>query len=167
MSKKYTRADREAIANDYVKRHGGYNPEGFVEEVAASKGKHPAWDWFTWDDAEASREYRIWQARKFVTNLRVSFKVETIRRGKMVLRYEEAPMLISPVENRRFGGGYHMMDTDDPMQMAEYCDEAVRALQTWLRRYSGAVAYAGGSTAGIEKQVAILQKAAAMDADAA
>ena len=166
---RFTRAQRQEIVSDYAARHGGYDAEGFMREVEASKGKHPAWDWFTWDTEEAAAEYRIWEARKFITGLRVTFSVETIgRSGKMTVSYQEAPMLLSDIDKRRFGGGYNMLDTDDPEQMAEYCAEAASSLQTWLRRYSGAVAYAGGSVAGIEKQVGVLQKASATeDAEAA
>ena len=156
-----TRAQCQDIVTDYASRHGGYDAEGFMREVESAGEKHPAWHWFTWDDTKAASEYRVWEARRFVTGLRVSFSIETIgRSGGITISYQEAPLLLSDIDQRRFGGGYNMLDTDDADQMAGYCEEAASALKSWLHRYRAAVAYAGGSVSAMEKQLALLRDAA-------
>ena len=160
MSIRLSKADRYKIAADFKARNGGrFNPKGFVEEVRRTKGKHPAWTWFNWDDAKAGEEYRIGQARTFVRDLVVIHTVETIWRGKVNVREVVSPAFVSPMEDREHGGGYLALDPSDPAQMAGFCAEAARSLQAWLRRYSGAVAYVGGSTASLEKQAVALVKA--------
>ena len=169
MKTTLTRADRQKIIDEFTGRHDGrYDPKAFLSEVSATNGQHQAWGWFTWDDKTASEKQRVWEARKFAGGLVVSFTVETIVRGNVTVRHEEVPAMWSPMDNWRSGGGYEALDPDDPVQMAAFCAEAARSLQSWLRRYGGAVAYAGGSVVGIRRQASLLDSmTAAKEADAA
>ena len=160
MSIRIKKAERRTIVQDFMERHGGrYDPRVFVDEVRRSKGKHPAWTWFTWDDDKAAEDYRVWQARVFVQEIVVQFSVEQIRRGHVVVVAVDAPAFVSPMDTRRSGGGYVELNPDDPVQMVNLCSEAARALQAWVRRYSGAVAYVGGSVSGSQKLAGLLEKA--------
>ena len=165
MSIRLSKADRQKIVDDFAAQNGGrFDPRAFVDDVRRTKGQHPAWTWFTWDDAKAAEDHRIWQARKFVHDLVVRHTVETIWRGKVNVREVVSPAFISPMEDREHGGGYLALDPSDPAQMAGFCAEAARSLQAWLRRYSGAVAYAGGSAVALEKQAVALEKASQPEA---
>lgn len=164
MSIRISKADRRSIIQDFMDRHGGrYDPRSFVEEVQRSNGQHPAWTWFTWDDAKAAGDYRIWQARVFAQDIVVQFSVEQIRRGNVVVVSVEAPAFVSPLDARSSGGGYLALDPGDPAQMARFCAEAAASLQAWLRRYSGAVAYTGGSVVALQRHVSALEKAASAE----
>lgn len=155
---KFTRKQRQEIVDDFCARNGGrYDPAAFVAEAASPQ--HPAHEWFAWDDEKAAAEYRLWQARTFVNDLRVTFAVELIERGKVRVSQAEAPALVSPLATRDKGGGYIAVSPDSPEAMAALCDEAARSLGAWLRRYGGALTWAGGSTAAMEKQAALLAKA--------
>ena len=165
MSIRLSKVDRQWIVDDFADRHGGrFDPKGFVEEVRQTKGQHQAWTWFTWDDAKAAEDHRIWQARTFVRDLVVLHTVETIWRGKVNVREVVSPAFVSPMDDRDHGGGYLALDPSDPVQMAGFCAEAARSLHAWLRRYSGVVAYTGGSPAALEKQVVALEKASLVEA---
>ncbi len=168
MSTKLKKADRQKIVDDFAERNGGrFNPRAFVDDVRQTKGQHPAWTWFTWDDAKAAEDHRIWQARRFVHDLVVLHTVETIYRGKVTVSHVESPAFISPMEGRVGGGGYLSLDPDDPAQMSAFCVEAATSLQSWLRRYSAAVAYAGGSVTSLQKQLTALEKVAPVEASEA
>ncbi len=168
MTTKLKKADRQKIVDDFAERNGGrFDPRAFVDHVQRSNGQHPAWTWFTWDDAKAAGDHRIWQARRFVHDLVVLHSVETIYRGKVVVSQVESPAFISPMEGRIGGGGYLALDPDDPAQMVAFCSEAATSLQSWVRRYSAAVAYAGGSVSSLQKQLKALEKVAPVEASEA
>lgn len=164
---KFTKALRQQIVRDFALRHGGFNAALFVEEVRAAGPDHPAYEWFQWDDDKAASEYRIWQAREFARGIKVRASIEEISRTGIRVREIEMPLIISPVDGRRDGGGYFLSDPNDPEHMAEFCRQAAADLERWLRRYSGAVAYAKGSTAAIERQVRALYAAVPEDMDEA
>ena len=168
MNSRIAKADRRSIIQDFMARHGGrYDPRAFVEEVRRSNGQHPAWTWFNWDDARAAEDHRIYQARVFAQDIVVKFSVEQIRRGTVVVVSVEAPAFVSPLDARRSGGGYWSLDPSDPAQMAGFCAEAATSLQAWLRRYSGAVAYAGGSVVALQRQLLVLEKTSVAEASEA
>jgi len=152
MKARITRAERQKIVKEFQDRHGGrYDPRAFMEEVRATKGQHPAWSWFTWDDDKAAEDHRVWEARVFAQDVVIQFTVEQIRRGNVVVIESEAPAFISPVDLRGRGGGYFEFDPNDPVQVAVLCDEAARSLHAWIRRYGGAVIAGGGTISAVEK----------------
>lgn len=155
-----TKAARQAILDDYLARHNGRFDAGeFLTEVRAGGEDHPAFGWFTWDDDRAAHEHRLWQARTFARDLRVTFNVETLERGAVRIRTVEAPRLVSPLEGRQKGGGYVTVDPESPEAMRALCAEAAASLQSWLRRYGGALAWAGGSTDSLDEAVKVLAPA--------
>jgi hypothetical protein len=158
---RFTKALRERIVRDFTSRHNGrFDPAVFVEEVNAAGPSHEAYEWFQWDDREAASQWRIEQARSFVQGIRIKFSVETVSRGNITIRQSVVPLVMSHLSNRRVGGGYVVTNTDSPDHMAEFCGQAARDLDAWLRRYAGAVLFAGGSTVQIERMSATLSEKA-------
>lgn len=156
---RFTKEMRQEIVRDFAVRHNGtFNPNLFLEEVRREGKKHPAYEWFEWDREKAYHAYQIEQARDFARDLRVTFKVEEIGRNKTV-RVREAPMplVLSPVEGRKDGGGYYLVDPDDPSHMAEHCRQAMIALRAWFNRYQAALLHAGGSPKAIQEALALLE----------
>ena len=133
----FSRAHRQAIVEDFCRRHNGlYSPDLFLREVQEMGEDHPAFSWFLWDDEDAANEHRLWQARTFVSDLRIKFSVETVnRKGAIRVLVSEAPYALSPVSSRNSGGGYYVTDLNDPSHIAELTRQAATSLQTWLRRY--------------------------------
>lgn len=159
---RFTRELRQEIVREFAVRHNGlYDPALFFAEVEATGQDHPAYGWFEWDHDKAAREYRLWQARAFANGLRVVFRIEEVgRSGPMKIREAEMPLVLSPVDTRRSGGGYILVDTGNPDHMAEHCRQAATALRTWFDRYESALIYAGASTVAIEKAMKVLDAAA-------
>lgn len=142
---KFTKELRQKIVEEFSRRHNGqYNPALFLDEVKAKGKKHPAYGWFEWDPAKAANEFNLWQARSFAKDLRISFSVEEVGRGGAVtVKTTEMPMVLSPSNGRRDGGGYVLTDPNDPAHQAEHCHQAAAALRSWLNRYQAAVIHAG------------------------
>lgn len=159
---KFTKQLRAEIIGEFAKRHGGnYNPPDFLEEVEKAGESHPAHAWFTWDDSQAAHEYRIWQARVFASNIRVSFSVRSIGRDTpMTIKSVEAPMAISPLNGRSRGGGY-VITNPTKGHMVELCRQAEDDLRSWLRRYEAAVQYVGISAEEISGILGKLKSASA------
>jgi hypothetical protein len=167
---RFTKALRQKIVKDFAIKHNGiYNPTLFLEEVRRSGPSHPAYDWFEWDRDRAAAQYQVEQARNFARDLRVSFKVEVINGGRRSIQVRETamPLVLSPVDGRRSGGGYVLTDENDPAHMIEHCRQAAMALRAWLSRYRSAGEHAGCDLASLEAVVKRLEETAPQTSAAA
>ncbi len=142
--KNFTQEKRQAIVRAFAIKHNGrYNPKLFLKEVQDTGEKHPAYTWFEWDAAKAAYEYQLEQAREFARDLKVTFTVETVGRSKAIKVVQTSmPMVLSPVENRKDGGGYVLVDPKLPDHMVEHCRQAAVALRSWVNRYEAAMLHA-------------------------
>jgi hypothetical protein len=154
--RKYTRKLRQEIVNDYIAKHGSFNASEFVEFVREAGAEHPAYEWFEWDDEKCADRYRVDQARDFVSGLTVSFSVQTVQRGGVSVRVVESPMLVSPMEGRKSGGGYIEVDPLDPVAMSALAREAASTLQSWLNRYASVLARWGVQQGPFDRAVLAL-----------
>lgn len=163
---RFSKELRQQVIRDFcLRRNAEFDAKLFEQEVRETGPDHLAYEWFEWDDGEAARQHRVWQAREFARDLRVTFSVEEIGRvGTIRVREVEAPMLVSPMEGRISGGGYFLTDPANRDHMVELCRQAATDLARWSRRYEGALAYAGGSVASIEKQRRLLERVAPLEA---
>ena len=128
-----TKEDRQRLIAEYAKRNGGvFDPAGFMREVQEQGKNHPAFDWFTWDDTAAAENWRVEQARRFAQGLKVIFEIQQVGGGTVRIG---APALISPIENRKDGGGYKVMSLSD-RDLDELRSQALMDLRSWERRYS-------------------------------
>ncbi|MEH3117124.1 MAG: hypothetical protein PGN25_05810 [Methylorubrum populi] len=158
-----SKAARQEIVREFAVRHNGhFNPKLFLEEVRHKGKDHPAFGWFEWDRAAAALAYQVEQAREFARDLRVSFTVQVVNGGRRSIQVRETamPLVLSPVEGRRSGGGYILTDENDPAHMTEHCRQAAMALRAWLSRYRSAAEHAGCALAPVEKLADDLEKAA-------
>ena len=156
---RFTKQLRQEIIRSFCqRRNSDFDAIAFEKEVRETGESHPAYEWFEWNVDTAATEHRIWQARSFATGLRISFSVEEIgRSGTLRIREVEMPMVLSAMAGRDKGGGYYLVDRDNPEHMAELCRQAATDLGRWLRRYEGALLHVGGSTASIERQLRLLE----------
>lgn len=156
---RFTREVREGIIREHVRQHGSYNPEVFVREVARSRGRHPAWAWFEWDDGSAAQQHRLWQARMFVQDIHIKFEVRRVvgRASRVVVSQAEAPALISPVGQRQEGGGYVVFNPKSEASVSELSYQGATALRAWLRRYEGVLLLRGGDPESLKKALQQLE----------
>jgi hypothetical protein len=158
---KFTKALRQQIVQEFATRHNGrFNPERFVEEVRRKGASHPAYEWFEWDRNRAALQWQIEQAREFARDLRIVFTVEEVGRRKPITVNTAMPMVLSPVNERKAGGGYYLVDPADPAHLAEHCRQAATALRAWLGRYEAAVRHSGTTPEAINRMVTALEAVA-------
>jgi hypothetical protein len=162
MAARFTKHLRQKIVREFAVRHNGqYDAALFLREVRETGKTHPAYEWFEWDADAAAQAYQLEQARAFARDLRVIFRVEEVV-GPHSVRVRETPMpmVLSSLETRHKGGGYKLVDPDDPQHIAEHCRQAARTLVQWIERYQAAIAHAGVKMAAFEVAVGKLEKAA-------
>lgn len=162
---RFTKELRQEIVRDFCLRNGGvFDPAAFYAEVEKEGKKHRAYEWFKWNDKEAARDHRVWQAREFAVGLRVVFKIEEVgRRGSIRVREVEAPLVISRMETRRDGGGYELFDPDEPDHVKELCRQAATDLRRWYSRYAVALSHIGGSALPFDRVLKSLETTASDD----
>ena len=156
---RFTREARQEIVEAFARANGGvFDAGAFLAEVSQVGKKHAAWDWFEWNDNKAAREHRLDQARDFARGLVVRFEIQVVDRGATKVVSQSVPLIMSPTDNRRQGGGYVMTDPDDPQHMAELCRQAAQGLRWFIERFEAAIRHAGGDVAplvGLRKQLII------------
>lgn len=141
-----TKEMRADIVGDFAGRHEGrFQPRMFLDEVRATRGQHPAWEWFEWDDSAAAESYRLEQARNFVRDLKVTFTIEDVGGAKMVVRSVEAPLMLSPLSGRAAGGGYVVVEALDRDTLAELAMQAATDLKAWADRYEAVLSQTKGA----------------------
>jgi hypothetical protein len=158
----FTEELRQQIIQEFAIRHNGhFNPRLFFEEVKETGEDHAAHGWFQWDVEKGWLEHNLGLARAFAQGLKVTFSVEEVgSSGAVNVLSIEAPALLSPVDYRRYGGGYYLVDPSNSDHMAELCRQAATALASWLRRYEAALVHAGGSPRNVQAQVRHLERTA-------
>ncbi len=123
------RASRIRTAlNAIARKHNGLlRPADVVD--AARAAKHPLHNSFTWDDAAAGAEYRIWQARQLI---RVTVCILPEGGDREIRAY------VSMKEDRaRDGGGYRVFGDmmSDPELRTQVLREALEELSVFKRKY--------------------------------
>lgn len=156
----FSKEQRQEIVREFAVRHNGlFDPKLFLEEVRAKGEEHVAHSWFEWDAGKAAAAYQLEQAREFARDLRIRFEVEEIVREKPVkVRSVEMPMVQSPRNGRSSGGGYVLVDPNDPEHHRELAEQALTAFRAWFNRYQAAVLQAGIPQAMIDDIVERLEK---------
>ena len=132
MKTHFTKEIRMEIIHAHIEEFGKF--EATVFEEAAQSPQHPAHDWFTWDDGDAAKAWRVQEARMF-GHIRITRQaVETVDAGTGgSVRIELGPMLVSPPDNRADGGGYLLASSPEG-QDALRAEAALMMLQ-WLARF--------------------------------
>ena len=154
---KFTKELRESIIRDFCRRRNdGYDAILFEQEVRETGPSHPAYEWFEWNDTDAAREYRVWQAREFARGITVKFSVqEIVRSGTIHVTEVTAPLLLSPLDNRSKGGGYFLTDPNNPKHMEELRRQGALELRRWKERFALVLPHVGMPLSALDK---ILEK---------
>lgn len=140
---RFTKALRQQIVEDFARQNNGwFDKRAFLVHVRETGPDHPAYEWFEWDDTAAAEAYRLEQAGAFVRDLKIEFKVESIKSAPVTV---SAPQFVSPVATRRSGGGYFQTDPQDDIHMDELSRQAARDFAWVLNRYEAVIVRAGGN----------------------
>ena len=132
----FTNEEREEILKMHIAEFGSFDAPTFVD--AASDPRHPAHEWFTWDDTEASGKYRVNEAREFA-RVRITTQdvpVEKVGDGG-TFTINAPPLLVAPPEQRSEGGGYILANTEEGR---DACRDAARImLQQFIANHGHAI----------------------------
>lgn len=155
---RFTKELRQQIVQSFAEQNGGwFDPAAFLAAVRKAGAKHPAFEWFEWDDERAAHEFRLDQARDFARGLVIRFEVQTIHRGGFRIVEQSAPLILSPIGGRNDGGGYFVTDPNDPTHMEELRRQAAQSLRWFISRYSAALADIGIGLTAFERAQAALE----------
>ena len=146
---------KQEIVDDHLKSHNGeFAPHDFLK--AAEKKRHPAHGYFTWDDTKASHEYRLWEARKFVSGLRIEVPANTVAakpfRLSVVVNTKEVSMP-ALVSNKR--GTYFRSANKEGVSLL--MEEAAIELEQWLYRHGDLVGLHVSVVESVKKLAAALR----------
>lgn len=122
-----TSPEIQAELHSIESRDGLLRPESVVEY--ASNPNTALHSCFTWDDTEAAREHRIWQARQVI---RVVIK--------QMPRMDEEPMRVYvslKSDRNEEGGGYRTLVSvmSDAERRQELLSQAMEEAKEWRRKY--------------------------------
>lgn len=119
---------RAAIAAELdaiYRKRGGLDPV-FVVSWA---GKHPnsaLYSKFEWNDAKASHEYRLWQARQVITEVEVEYPDGKVRQ-----------VYVSPMPRRKRGGYATLVDVlSDKQQRQQFIAQALAEYERVGEKYN-------------------------------
>jgi len=155
----FTKELRQQIVEDFARRHNGlYDPALFLQEVKDAGKEHPAHSWFTWNDIDAAAAHRLDQARDFARGLKVVFRIEQVTGPSQVRVHQvEAPLVHSPREGRKDGGGYRLTVPTLDDHLHELAGQAADDLRAWAARYKAPLTAAGIADGKIEAIIAKLE----------
>ena len=132
---KHTAAERLAIIEQHVASYGRLRPQELV--AAATKSDHPLHDMFEWDDTTAGHAFRVGQARRWISHVKVERpvgQVTDLTTGEVRVQFEEIPAFVSGRSLPGKADGYISTASVDGEQYL--LAELLRyGLEATLRRY--------------------------------
>lgn len=156
----FARKTKQRIIDDYLSATGlnMFKADEFVDWLA-DQPEHEMYDaFYGMDDSVAARNWRIDQARRMASGLRIVVKAQEVQQSEVVsIKVAEYPAYISPVSKRREGGGYEPFNPDDETSQKELRFQAGVALAAWINRYRSSAERVGIDLTSMEHVVRILR----------
>ncbi len=123
------------ILEKLEKKHGGATPEDILKE--AKPKKSPIHNWFEWDNTEAARKHREWQARSLVQQVVVVYEIK----GKNKPRTVRAFVSIIENNHRHYASTARVLSNidlrkqaiDDVEAQIYYCENKLKAFNGFSR----------------------------------
>ena len=155
----FARKTKQRIIDEYLQATGlnMFVPEEFVTWLL-DHPEHEVYQAFHGRDEQLLWQAKLDLARRLASGLRIVVKQEEVQQSSVVsIKVAEYPAYISPVSNRKEGGGYEPFDPDDEASQEELRRQAGVALAAWLNRYRGAAEHIGLDMTPIEDLVRTLR----------
>lgn len=173
----FNRGFRQKVIDEYLNesRSNFFIPAEFIEWLSERPDHRVYPVFFGKSDEDAAHEYRMMLARQFVAGLRIKVTVTPAMASSLShisVQVREpitvkVPAFVSPVSERRGGGGYVSTDLTDAGSTMEIYRQAAQSLVSWLDRYGDAARLAGANVDHIETVLGVLTVAGAEEDDAA
>jgi len=155
---KFNKKTRQKIVDDYLNDTGKntFKADEFVLWLE-TQPDHPAYNAFHGRDDELLWQAKLNLARQLASGLRIIVKSEVIESEMPSIKVTEYPAYISPVANRKLGGGYEAFDPDSSKSQEELRRQAGVYLAGWLNRYRGCAEHINVNLKPIEDIVRLLR----------
>ena len=155
---KFTKKMRQELIDEYLNSTGQNTVQvSDLREWIRQQPEHPFYGFvFDKDEHNAANQYYDSRIRSIISGLRVTYEVKNIDTSVYDIKVVEKPLHISPVSNRKQGGGYVSFDPDSEEMMAEFRNEASSALLSFCRRYELAIVDANLDLGSIKQMAAKL-----------
>ena len=162
----FNRGFRQKVIDEYLNETGNnfFVPAEFLDWLR-DKPDHAVFPvFFAKSDTDAAQEYRLMLARQFVAGLRVKVTVTPQMAASLphiAVQLREpvtvkVPAFVSPVAERRGGGGYVPTDLTDSGTSQEIYRQAAQSLTTWLERYGDVARLAGADVSMVQEVLGVL-----------
>lgn len=169
----FHRGYRQKVIDEYLNETGNnfFVPAEFLDWLR-DKPDHRVYPvFFGKSDEDAAQEYRLMLARQFVAGLRIKVTVTPAMAASLphiAVQLREpvtvkVPAFVSPVAERRGGGGYVPTDIEDSSTSQEIYRQAAQSLTAWLDRYGDVARLAGADVSNVEAVLGVLTVAGAED----
>ena len=155
----FKKHERQKIVDTYLNDTGKnrYVAAEFCEYLK-DKPDHPAYSYiYGTTDEDAARKFRLMLATQFVSGLKLVVSEQIITGSTASFVVSEYPALISPVSDRKSGGGYHHFDPDSEQDRVEIETQAARTLTAWINKYRSVAQRKGLDLTQMEEFVIILR----------
>jgi len=181
---RFARKQKQDLIDQYLAETGAnkLNPSGFLDYIEA-RDDHPLHGWlFGQDDGYHARQHRLDLIRNFVGGLRTTITIQVNAPQVVVQETRQVnvtavtsepiaatelrlavPSYVSPVADRKNGGGYIAFNYAEPDHRSEMARQALADLERWLSRYEGFAQSIGVGTDHIQAIVVEMRVIAGTD----
>ena len=157
----FSKTFRQKVIDQFLNETGSnfFHPAEFLEWLR-EKPDHDVFPvFFGKTDKEAAHQFRLMQVRNFVNGLRVKVTVTpSVASSSPHISVQvreptvfKVPAYVSPVADRRGGGGYVQTDVTDSDSTAELYRQAAQSLTAWLERHGDVARLAGADVGAVER----------------
>lgn len=167
----FDRSYRQKIIDEFLNATGrnAFVPDEFLQWLK-ERPDHRAYSLFyAKSDGDAAAAYRMSLVRNFVSGLRISVRVSVapavatdidVQVSETSALSVRIPAFMSPMGNRRSGGGYYPTDPSDPAVIRELARQAANDLRRVIERHEGVAALASVDIAALHNMAAAFDAAA-------
>lgn len=155
----FKKSDKQRLINEYAAETGRNTLDvAHIREWLKQKPDHEFYDYvFGASDDKKIEEYEKDRIAGLIRGLRITVKHETVKDVKVRIKVADYPAYISPMKDRKHGGGYVPFDPSSEVSQQELRLQAAQALAAWLARYRGCVEHVGHDVTPMEQLVHALR----------
>ena len=155
----FKKSDKQRLINEYAAETGRNTLDvGQIRDWLSGKPEHEFYDYvFGATDEKKIEEYEKDRIAGLIRGLRITVKQEVQKDVKVKIKVADYPAYISPVKDRKHGGGYVAFDPKSETSQAELRLQAATSMAAWLSRYRGCVEHIGLDVTPMEELVHALR----------
>lgn len=162
----FKKSDKQRLINEYASETGKNTLDvADVRVWLKEKPNHEFYEYvFGASDDKKIEEYEKDRISGLIRGLRITVKHEVTKDVKVRIKVADYPAYISPMKDRKQGGGYVPFDPNSETSQQELRLQAAQAMAAWISRYRGCVEHSGYDITPMEE---LVHKLRGLDEEAA